>query len=134
MKLSDLWKRHGFFLISVAAILIVIIASVSIARAAGTSATITWVHPTAYIDGSALAVSDIKETIITWRRPGDSTVVGSTRVPGPATTTVVSGLVCGSFNFTAATVVQTSSAETAPAAYATGVVCAPNPPTGLKVT
>lgn len=136
MKLSELWKRYGFLLISVLAIIIVVIASVSIAKAASTSATITWIHPVAYVDGSSLPVSDIKETVVTWRRPGNSVVVGTAHVAGPATTTVVTGLVCGNFNFTAATVVMTNStsAETPPALYATGVVCAPNPPTGLKVT
>jgi hypothetical protein len=135
MKLSDLWKRHGFLLIAVLAIIIVIIASVSIAKAA-TSATITWVHPTTYTDGTALDVADIKETVIIWRRPGSTSVVGSVRVASPATSKVVSGLTCGSFNITAATVATSSvsSAETAPVLYVTGVVCSPNPPTTLKVT
>lgn len=136
MKLSDLWSRYGFAILGALAIVLVFAVAASIAKAAGQSATITWIHPTAYIDGTPLAVTDIKETIITWRRPGNAAVVGSVHVTGPATTTVVTGLVCGSFNFTAATVLTSnaSSAETSPALYATGVVCAPNPPTGLKVT
>jgi hypothetical protein len=105
-----------------------------IARAAGASATITWTHPVAYTDGSVIAVGEIKETIITWRRPGNSSIVGSVRVTAPANTTVVTGLACGSFSFTAATVVKTNddtSADAAPVLYATGVRCLPNPPSGL---
>lgn len=106
---------------------------VKIARAAGPSATLTWEHPTTYTDGTALALADIKETLITWRRPDSATVVGSVRVAAPTTTTVVNGLACGNFSFTAVTVVKTNdqSAETNPVLYATGVRCLPNPPTGL---
>ena len=136
MKLSDLWKRHGFILVAALAIIIVVIASVSIAKAAGTSANLAWTHPNAYTDGSALDVADIKETIITWRRPGRTNVVGTVRVTAPASQTVVTGLTCGSFAFTLATVMTsgTTSDDSQPVTYSTGIQCAPNPPTNLKVT
>lgn len=137
MKFSELWKRHGFAVLAFLAILIVILISASIpAKAAGTSATVSWTHPTLYTDGTPLALTDITETIVIWRRPGNATVIGSIHVAAPATQTLVTGLVCGNFNVTAVTVTNSgaSSAETAPVAYATGIVCAPNPPTNLKVT
>jgi hypothetical protein len=135
MKWPELWKRHAFLFLSIALVILVFLVSVGIAKAAGSVATVTWVHPVVYVDGSPLALADIKETIVTWRRPGSTTVTGSVHVAGPATSTTVNGLQCGNFEFTAATVVQTvSSVETAPTLYATGVTCTPNPPTGLKVT
>jgi hypothetical protein len=136
MKDPSFWERHAFKILALTAVVFVAMCVVHAAQAAGTSATLTWTHPVVYTDGSTLAATEIKETIITWRRPGTSAVVGSVRVAAPANTTVVTGLTCGSFNFTAATVVRTNddtSADTAPALYATGVRCAPNPPTGLKV-
>jgi hypothetical protein len=102
--------------------------------AAGTSATLSWSHPTTYTDGAALAASDIKETFIQWRRPGSATVAGSVRVTAPATSVVVPGLVCGNFTFTAQTIMTlgaTASDETSPVPYSTGISCKPNPPTGL---
>ena len=128
------FERHGWKLIALGLLIFVALASISISRAAGPTATVTWIHPLTYTDISPLAVSEIKETLITWRRPGNATIVGSVRVPGPATTTVVSGLACGNFDFTAATIVKTNSVQSAdagPVLYATGVTCAPNPPTGL---
>jgi hypothetical protein len=130
------WERHAKKIIVGALILVALILVYNAAYAAGSSVTISWTHPTSYTDGSALAATEIKETVITWRRPGNATVVGTARVAAPATSTVVTGLSCGGFNFTAVTVVKTNnveSAEAGPVLYATGVQCAPNPPTGLKV-
>lgn len=117
-----------------AAVVLLVIIGTQLARAAGPSATLTWTHPVAYTDGSALPVSEIKETLITWRRPNSAVIVGSVRVTAPANSRVVSGLACGNFTFTAQTVVKTldiQSDESSTVIYATGVQCAPNPPSGL---
>jgi hypothetical protein len=137
MKPADFWERHAFKLIGIALIALVAIFAVRIAYAAGPTATLTWTHPVAFTDSSALALSEIKETVITWRRPNSTVIVGSVRVPAPATTRVVSGLACGSFNFTAQAVVKTNdiqSDESPTVLYTTGVQCAPNPPTGLAAS
>jgi hypothetical protein len=137
MNWRDFVDKHGFKLIVAAILIAVAMLYYTVAYAAGPSATIKWNHPTAYTDGSALALSEIKETYIAWRRPGSSTVVGSVRVAAPATSTVVTGLACGNFNFVAVTVVKTNSIESTeggPVLYATGVQCAPNPPTNLEVS
>lgn len=104
------------------------------ARAAGTSVTLNWVHPVQNTDNSALALADIKETLITWRRPNQSAIVGTVRVTAPATTVTVPNLTCGAFEFTATTVVKANnmtSDETAKVPYQTGVVCKPNPPSAV---
>jgi hypothetical protein len=134
MRLPDFWTRNAWRIIVFALIVLVAIISIQIAHAAGTSATLTWTHATSNTDGSTLALTEIKETLIVWRRPGNSTITGSVRVTAPATTIIVPGLVCGNFNFTGVTIVKTNdvqSAETAPVLYATGVQCLPNPPSGL---
>ena len=106
----------------------------STAQAAGPSATLSWILATQNTDGSALDQTTITATRITWRRPGSTVVVGTIDVAAPALTVQVSGLTCGQFAFTAETVVTaTVSAESAPPApYNTGVVCTPNPPSGLS--
>lgn len=128
---ADVWRLT----VVVLAVFVVIFLAAK-AFAAGPTATISWTHPVMYTDGSVLALSEIKETVITWRRPGSTVNAGSVRVVSPSNTTVVSGLACGNFNFTAVTVVKANdvqSDEGGPVLYATGVQCAPNPPTGLKV-
>jgi hypothetical protein len=136
MKMSDLWKKHGFLLLAALVVIIVIVVSVSVAKAAGTSTTVSWLNPTAYVDGSDLDAADIKETVLTWRRPGRTAIVGTSRVAAPATQTVVTGLTCGSFAFTLVTVMTTgaTSADSAAVTYSSGILCAPNSPTNLKVT
>ncbi len=130
MKLRNFSWRGVLLAVSVVAVVFII---GNVVYAAGSSSTVTWVHPVTYTDGSALALSDIKETILTWRRPGSTTVAGTVRVTAPANSTVVTGLTCGNFNFTAATVAKNNaqSTDAGPVLYASGVTCAPNPPTGL---
>lgn len=107
------------------------------ALASGTSANLSWMLATQYTDGQTLPVSAIKETLIQWRRPGNPTVVGSVRIAAPGASVVVPGLVCGAFEFTATTILTAGpppSDELGPVAYTTGVVCKPNPPSGLTAT
>lgn len=104
---------------------------------AGTSASLDWTLPVAYEDGSPLAATDLKETIIQWRRPNNATVVGAVHVAAPATSTVVQGLNCGDFQFTAIAVVKlnnVTSTETMEVPYSTGIQCKPNPPSGLRAS
>lgn len=106
----------------------------ALTNAAGTTATVSWNHPTTRIDGVAIALTDIKETVVTWRRTSAGPNVGQVTVAGPAATIQVPGLVCGDFVFFAQTMLKTAgatiSAESAPPApYATGVNCVQaNPP------
>jgi hypothetical protein len=104
------------------------------ALAAGTTANLSWSFPTEYTDGSSLAVADIQETVIQWRRPNSETVVGSLRVTAP-TAAAVATVVCNNYTFTAKIVMKDAaeSGETGRAAYATGIKCVPNPPSGLTV-
>lgn len=114
-------------------------AAVQVAFAAGTVANLRWVHPTANIDNSPLAVADILETVIEYRRPGaalTSPAIGVIRVAAPAVTASVPGLACGDYSFVAFTVARAqpgtrSDPSTPPTSYATEIVCRPNPPTGL---
>jgi hypothetical protein len=106
------------------------------ARAAGTTANLSWTMATQNEDGSTLAPSSIVETIIEWRRPGSSVLVGSLRVPAPATSTVAN-VICGDYDFVAYTVVAggvQSAASAPPARYGTTITCRPNPPSGLAAS
>lgn len=115
------------------AVLIVAFIICGVAAAAGTSATLSWQIATVNTDGSALDASLVKETLIKWRRKGQTAVFDSRAVTAPATSITVAGLVCGDFDFSAVTVLKdtTASDETGKVTYATGVTCKPNPPTGL---
>ena len=111
------------------------------AYAAGPSATLSWTNPTLYEDGQALSLAELKTIVITWYRPGSTTPVNSVTVNQPATTTVVNGLVCGDFEFTAkvtttatAKFPNDTSRETNRASYTTQVTCHANPPSGLTVS
>lgn len=104
-----------------------------LALAAGTSATLTWTLATSYIDGTPLPVSNIKETFIQWYRPGSTTPAGGVHVSAPNSTVVMPNLICGQYNFTAETILNSgpNSDESSPVIYDTNVVCKPNPPSGL---
>jgi hypothetical protein len=96
--------------------------------AAGTTANLSWTLPTTYTDGSPLAVADLREIIVEWRRTPLGNVIGSVRVPAPATSVNVPGLVCGNYIFVAyVTTVDAQSDASNNAPYATGVKCKPNP-------
>lgn len=111
-------------------------------HAAGTTATVKWQLATSYVDNKPLTVTDIKETQILWRRPGATGLEGSVRVAAPATTRVISSLVCGQYEFYAVTVLNKLdaagknivSAATAVVPYDTGIVCVtPVAPSALTV-
>jgi hypothetical protein len=130
---SNIMKRFLPLLSTLAAIL-----TVTISIAAGTTAKLSWVAPTAYTDGSTLPATDIASYTVTWApAAGGTGPSGSTNVAGTALATTVS-VPCGATTFTVA-VTTTASAKypnvtstpTAPVPYATGVACAPNPPSGL---
>jgi hypothetical protein len=135
--------RLNFRLAIVAAALVTLC---SVAFGAGTTANVSWTAPTAYVDGTALAASDIASYTVSWAPatgqagPSGSLKVspaaGSTAVPTLATVPVA----CGDVTFTV-TVTTTASAHypnmtsapSSPVPYATGAQCVPNPPTGVQV-
>lgn len=128
-------KRASLFLF--AALAAVIAFAPPSAEAAGTSVTLSWQLADSNTDGSALAATDIKETLISWRRPGTAAVVGSIRVAAPATSLTVDGLTCGAFEFTGTTVLKstaTSDESRPPVSFSTGITCKPNPPKGLAAS
>lgn len=107
---------------------------------AGTTANVSWVAPTQYTDGTALANGDIDHYTVTWAPgSGQSGPSGSLKVAGTASTAVVP-VACGQATFsitvtTSATAkyANVTSAPSNPVPYATGVTCTVNPPTGLAV-
>ncbi len=131
--------RYALELLAVVVILLsaafLVLALIAPANAAGTTANLSWVHPTTRIDESPLPVAQIRETLIEWRRTAAGPLIGSLRVPAPATTASVPGLVCGDFVFVAYTVAvdaAQSGGSTPPTNYATAIVCVPKAPTGLS--
>lgn len=105
----------------------------TLAFAASTSATVTWTLATTDIHGTAIPPAAIVATHIIWRRHGQTAITGTLDVAAPAVTTVIAGLDCSQFDFSAQTVVQgaTSDESTPAVVYDTGVVCKPNPPGAL---
>lgn len=118
------------------------IATVTVSIAAGTTATASWKAPTVYTDGSSLPASDIDHYTLTWAPAAGSSgsgPSGSQNVPAGTLTATVN-VPCGSTSFTVAVTTtaaarfpSASSGPSSPVPYASGVACAPNPPTGLAV-
>lgn len=114
------------------------LAAVTVSIAAGSTAHLSWIAPTAYTDGSSLPASDIDHYTITWAPAAGSTgVSGSTNIPAGTVATTVN-VPCGSTTFTVSVTTgpgakypSTTSAPTGAVPYATGIACAPNPPSGL---
>lgn len=129
--------RHVFSAVLFGALLAVLgVLGTLPAHAAGTTANLSWTPATTNEDGSVLAPASIVEHVIEWRRPGSSALVGTLRVPMPATS-VVANVVCGEYDFVAYTVVSggtTSAASAPPVRYSTDITCRPNPPTGLAAS
>lgn len=70
------------------------------------SADLTWTHPTQRVDGTALALTEIRETQLDWAKCTASntfpiTVEGTRAVPAPATTASITGLTYGTWCFRA---------------------------------
>lgn len=132
--LSRFSGLERFFLIVLAGALLGLTLC-TVARAAGTTANLTWTNPATYVDGSPLPATDIAGYTITWSGPPS----GSLTLTAGSVTTATVPIACGSVNFTV--VVNTtatalypstsSSPSSPPAAYATGVKCSPNPVTGV---
>lgn len=106
-----------------------------LALAAGTTANLTWVPPTAYSDGSPLPSTDLATYTISFTK---GTAAQTIHVAAPATSTTVS-VSCGSTQFqisvtTTSTALYPNATSTpsGPVPYASGVVCAPLPPTNLQ--
>lgn len=76
----------------------------SIARAG--DAQVSWVHPTQFEDGTALAVGQIERTRIEWGTCAGSAFgvrAGDVSIPAPATSTTITGLAPGTWCFRAYT-------------------------------
>jgi hypothetical protein len=104
-----------------------ILMSVAITYASGTSATLTWTAPTQDTDGTP--VGTIDHYTVSWSRTAGGPVAGTMDVKTLTATVPVS---CGSMQFSVtATASGVTSDPAGPVAYATGVVCKPNPPSAL---
>lgn len=124
-------------LIAGLAILMAAVSFSSPARAAGPTATVSFTPATEYVttdpvtgaqSTSPMPASDIKEHVIKWFVAGTTRLAGSKTLAMPATSTQVSGLICGNYDFVAVTVVKdtaiTPSKDSAPpVVYATEVSC-----------
>jgi hypothetical protein len=131
------FAKNSLTLIAFALVTFLLALSFHEANAAGTTANVSWVAPTSYLDGSSLPASDIASYTVTW--VGKSAALsGSKTVTGTSTTVTVP---CDGTTFTV-TVTTTATAlypsvtsdPSASKLYATGVACRPLAPTGLSVT
>ena len=122
--------------LSAAALLALFVVGVTIAVS---PATVTWVPPTQYSDGSAIASGDLDHYTVTWvGNPGPS---GSVNVPaGASLPTVAVPVACGQANFSVSVTTgakakypNATSTSTGPVLFDSKVSCTPNPPSGLAV-
>lgn len=138
--LAQLTKKILGFFAGLLFLAIILFFIAGLARAAGSTATVSFIYPIAYTDGSPLPIGDIKEATITWSRPSGAPL-GSVKLTAPANSTAITGLACGDFSFTVSVTTKstalyanTTSDGSNPVPYATGVVCKPNPATGVTVS
>jgi len=137
MKLSRAFLFE-LLMIAILALLVLFIISPPVFASGTTTANLTWVAPTQYTDGTALANGDIASYVVSWApASGQTGPSGSVTVAGTLTATTVP-VPCGGTTFTVAAVTSatakypsvTSSPSNA-VPYASGVTCGSNPPTGL---
>jgi hypothetical protein len=102
-----------------------------LAFAAGPTANVSWSAPVTYVDGSAMPATDIAFYTVKWGSNSKQVTTLST----------TADVICGSASFTVSITTKTTakypnatSSDAGPVSYATGVTCAPNPPTGLQVS
>lgn len=121
-------------------VIFVVCALVSLSWATGSTATVSWLAPTAYVDGTPMPPGDIASYTLSWSpKQGTPGASGSQKVDAGALSAVVT-VPCGSTEFvmtvtTTATAVYPNATSSAagPVTYVTGVSCAPNPPGALVV-
>lgn len=125
-------KRYlGLWLPSVLTLLVL-----SVTWAAGVSATVSWVAPATYNDGSTVPSTDIDHYTLSWAPVGSQ--AGPSGSVNVTSTSAVVAVPCGSTSFsvtvtTSATAKypNVTSGPDGPVSYASGVTCTINPPTGL---
>jgi hypothetical protein len=112
----------------------------SAAIAVGTTANVAWTAPTTYSDGTALPLTDIASYTITWSPNSPYAKPGTITAASSAGTATVTGLTCGTYNFTV-TVTTTAtayspnaSATSSPVIYNTGITCVAPKPSTFTVT
>lgn len=130
-------------LASILATALAAVAATSLALAAAPSATVSWTAPTTYTDGTALAAADLASYTVIACRGASACVSFTTAAVAAGTappTSLAVPLTCGNYTFTvaaettaAAKYPTISSVPSAAVPYATGVSCAPNPPSGVVV-
>lgn len=120
---------------------LLLLALVSLVAAACTPAdsqtssdTITWTNPTQRVDGTAMPLSEIRETTIAWGQRGGPYTTGSVTVPAPATTVDVPRPATPGTRCYVAMTTDTGNRSSA----FTNEVCktllaGPNPPSNLQV-
>lgn len=132
-----LLEKSVLLFITFAMLTVVLLALATRARAAGTTAVVNWVAPTAYVDGTALPLKDIATFNVSWTVKGDATVVGTKAITAPTLSASLPGLTCGVYTISVTDTLTSAAANpgatSAPAAadYDTGIVCVkplPNPP------
>lgn len=102
-------------------------------------AAVSWTLPNSDVDGTALPVSQIAFSTVSWSRTPGGPPVGSLQVKAPGTTASVP-LLCGTYQFSVtvtttptATYPNATSGPAGPVSTDTKVPCAPNPPGALAV-
>lgn len=102
-------------------------------------ATVSWLAPTAYMDGSTVAAGDLDHYTITWTSTGTGGPSGTLAVAGSSLAAVVP-FVCGQANFVVTVTTSTTakypgitSGPAGPILLDSKVVCAINPPGALAV-
>lgn len=131
--------KRSLSLFRVAVLILLPIIAVASAVASGITANVSWVAPTQYTDGTALAASDIDHyTVSACEVNAPGTCVTAT-IKAPATTGTLA-VVCSQYDFTVtvttganATYPNATSSPSSVVPYASGVSCTPKAVTGVTV-
>lgn len=118
---------------------LLLFSAITLTLAAGGEATVSWLAPTQYVDGTAIAAGDLDHYTITWTATGSGGPSGSMTVTGTALASIVP-FACGQANFSITVTTSTTSkypgitsGPAGPVFLDTKVACATNPPGALAV-
>jgi len=121
--------------------LLLFLALLPVVALAGT-ATATWTHPTTYVDGKPLPLSEITSTRVEWENyavgGGFGTKTGEIVVPAPPATATINNLPPGTFCFRSWTLATNGLESINPSGtWSKGVpapASPPNPPTFVTIS
>ncbi len=113
----------------------------TVPTATAPAATVSWTAPTTYTDTTQLTAGAIDHYTVSWSNSAGGPSLASVTVKAPATSLVIP-VVCGTIFVTVTVTTGTvtgivypgaTSVPSGPVSYASGINCAPSPPTAVVI-